>query len=129
MNTQISAYSFDMRRRSGTLIPLEVAVLEAGLELAAAGRTEFHGFRLAKHIRDDAGAKRLTAHGTLYRSLSRLEKAGLLGSHWEDPQIAADEGRPLRRLYRVTPAGEAALAKAKEAELAAARPKDRRVEA
>jgi DNA-binding PadR family transcriptional regulator len=33
-------------------------------------------------------------------------------SRWEDPQIAADQGRPLRRLYQVTPEGEEALARA-----------------
>ena len=101
-----------MRRKPGTLIPLEVAVLEAGLELRDRGADEFHGFLLAKHMRDADGAKRLTAHGTLYRSLARLEKAGLLDSRWEDPQVAADEGRPLRRMYSVTEAGQEALARA-----------------
>jgi DNA-binding PadR family transcriptional regulator len=110
-----------MRRRPGTLIPLEIAILEAGLDLRGGGTQEFHGFLLAKHIRDGEGARRLTAHGTLYRSLSRLERAGLLESRWEDPQTAADEGRPLRRLYKITAAGEAALGKAKEAALAARR--------
>jgi len=49
----------------------------------------------------------------MYRSLARLEKAGLLASRWEDPQKAAEEGRPLRRLYRVTEDGEVALARAR----------------
>ena len=93
-------------------MPLEVAALEAGLELRSRGTEEFHGFLLAKHMGDAAGAKRLTAHGTLYRSLARLERSSLLESRWEDPQIAADEGRPLRRLYRVTREGEEALARA-----------------
>jgi len=57
-----------MRRRPGTLIPLEIAILEAGLDLRGGGAREFHGFLLAKHIRDGEGARRLTAHGTLYRS-------------------------------------------------------------
>ena len=87
--------------------------LETGLELRDRGTDEFHGFLLAKHMGDEDGAKRLTAHGTLYRSLARLEKAGLLESRWEDPQIAADEGRPLRRLYAVTAEGEEALARAR----------------
>jgi len=112
-----------MRRKPGTLIPLEFAILEAGLDLRGGGAKEFHGFLLAKHIRDSEGARRLTAHGTLYRSLSRLERAGLVESRWEDPQTAADEGRPLRRLYQVTAAGEAALEKARDAALA-----DRRLE-
>lgn len=90
---------------------MEVAALEAAIELRDGGDDEFHGFLLAKQMDDAAGAKRLTAHGTLYRSLARLERAGLLESRWEDPQVAADEGRPLRRLYRVTADGEAKLAK------------------
>lgn len=102
-----------MRRKPGTLIPLEVAALEAGLELRDRGTDEFHGFLLAKHMRDADGAKQLTAHGTLYRSLARLEKAGMLESRWEDPQVAADEGRPLRRMYGVTPEGEQALERAR----------------
>ena len=102
-----------MRRKKGTLVPLEVAALEAGLELNERGTDEFHGFLLAKHMGDAKGAKRLTAHGTLYRSLARLERSGLLESRWEDPLIAAEEGRPLRRLYRVTTEGEEALERAR----------------
>lgn len=103
-----------MRRKPGRLIPLEVAALEAALELRGQGTDEFHGFLLAKEMRDADGARRLTAHGTLYRSLARLEEAGLLESRWEDPQVAAGEGRPLRRLYAVTAVGEEALARARD---------------
>jgi DNA-binding PadR family transcriptional regulator len=66
---------------------------------------------MAKSLQDVDEARRLTAHGTLYKALSRMEKAGLLASRWEDPQIAADEGRPLRRLYSITGAGEVALSR------------------
>jgi PadR family transcriptional regulator, regulatory protein PadR len=38
-----------------------------------------------------------------------MQTAGLLTSTWEDPALAAAEQRPLRRLYRITAAGEAAL--------------------
>lgn len=50
-------------------------------------------------------ARRLTAHGTLYRALARLEQMGLMTSAWEDPQIAADDSRPRRRLYAITEDG------------------------
>jgi DNA-binding PadR family transcriptional regulator len=99
-----------MRRKPGTLLSLEVDILEAGLELRRAGGTRFHGFQLAKAIADHAGPRPLTSHGTLYKALQRLEEAGLLQSQWEDPNIAAAEGRPRRRLYAVTGAGERALA-------------------
>ena len=59
------------------------------------------GFLLAKEMQDRADARLLTAYGTLYKALARLEKTGFLDSFWEDPQVAADEGRPRRRFYRV----------------------------
>ena len=99
-----------MRRKPGTLLPLEVDILQAGLELRRTGGARFHGFQLAKQIADHAGPRPLTAHGTLYKALQRLEEAGLLESQWEDPDIAATQGRPRRRLYAVTGAGEHALA-------------------
>ena len=101
-----------MRRKPGTLLSIEVSVLEAGVELRAHGDKGFHGFMIAKNIKEREDARLLTAHGTLYKALARMEKAGLLSSTWEDPMIAAEDGRPRRRLYRVTSAGEMALAKA-----------------
>jgi PadR family transcriptional regulator PadR len=101
-----------MRRREGTLIPLEASILDAGLELRSSGEPEFHGFQLAKELREQDEARRLTAHGTLYKALDRMERAGLLESRWEDPQIAAEQGRPRRRLYGVTGNGEHALVRA-----------------
>ncbi len=102
-----------MRRKAGTLLPLEASILQAGLELAVRGASHFHGFLIAKEIKEREGARLLTAHGTLYRALYRMQKAGLLESEWEDPLVAANEARPRRRLYKVTAAGEAALAKAR----------------
>ena len=105
-----------MRRKVGALVPLEVSILETTLELRNRGVAEAHGFLLAKELRDGAHARRLTAYGTLYKALGRLERAGHLSSRWEDPQLAADDGRPRRRLYRVTLIGENALAEARAAE-------------
>lgn len=101
-----------MRRKAGTLLPLELSILEAAIELRRRGLPEFHGFLIAAEMRERAGARRLTAHGTLYKALDRMEHAGLLESRWEDPLVAAAAGRPRRRLYRVTAAGAAALAEA-----------------
>jgi PadR family transcriptional regulator PadR len=99
-----------MRRRPGTLLPLEAAILDAALRLQQAGEERFHGFGIAKVMADDGGAGTLTAHGTLYKALSRLEAAGMLESAWEAPDDAAIEGRPRRRLYTVTGAAQLALA-------------------
>jgi PadR family transcriptional regulator, regulatory protein PadR len=101
-----------MRRKLGSLVPLEVSVLEAALGLRQRGIEEAHGFLLAKEMRDGARARRLTAYGTLYKALDRLERAGYLSSRWEDPLIAARDGRPRRRFYRVTLEGEGVLAQA-----------------
>jgi DNA-binding PadR family transcriptional regulator len=99
-----------MKRKPGTLLDLEIQILAAGLAARDRGEPCFHGFQIAKEIRDAAGARSLTAQGTLYKALERLERAGLLTSVWEDPVAAADEGRPRRRLYEVTAAGATALA-------------------
>jgi DNA-binding PadR family transcriptional regulator len=105
-----------MRRKAGSLVPLELSILEAGIELVVRGAPYFHGFLIAKEIKEREDARLLTAHGTLYKALDRMQKAGLLESEWEDPVAAAAAGRPRRRLYRVTMAGEAALAKARTPE-------------
>lgn len=101
-----------MRRKPGALITIELSVLEAGIDLRSRDFPEFHGFLIAKEIADHEGARRLTAYGTLYKALDRLESAGLLESRWEDPAAAAEESRPRRRLYQVTVLGERELARA-----------------
>jgi PadR family transcriptional regulator PadR len=46
--------------------------------------------------------------GTLYPILIRFEKAGWLKSRWEDCD-PIEAGRPKRRLYRITGAGQMAF--------------------
>ncbi|WP_137844779.1 helix-turn-helix transcriptional regulator [Microbacterium sp. 2FI] len=99
-----------MRRRPGTLLPLEAAIIDAALRLRQAGEDRFHGFGIAKVMADGEAAGPLTAHGTLYKALARLETAGLLESDWEDADAATAEGRPRRRLYTVTGSAQLALA-------------------
>lgn len=81
--------------------------------LLSQSETVFHGYQLAKEMKALQGAAFRTAYGTLYRTLERMEQAGLLESHWEDPTIAEAEGRPRRRFYTITGAGEAAFQAAK----------------
>ena len=99
-----------MRRKPGTLIPIEQAILVAALHLQCRGGEEFHGFRIAKEIKGQGDARRLTGHGTLYRALGRLKQQGYLDSRWEDPIVAARESRPRRKLYRLTASGTKAAA-------------------
>jgi PadR family transcriptional regulator len=122
----ISAYIARMRRKPGSLVPLEVAICEVAADLRRSGAREFHGFEIAKHLADIADQRLLTAYGTLYRALGRLEKMGLLQSGWEDPEIPARENRPGRRLYTLTGAGEAALKQGRRGEAENVRARARR---
>jgi PadR family transcriptional regulator PadR len=106
-----------MRRKAGAVLPLEASVLAVAVEMAKVGTSEFHGFELAKRLRDAEDGRKLTAHGTLYKALSRMEKAGWLSSVWEDPDTATAESRPRRRLYSITADGRVALSRV-EAEAA-----------
>ena len=101
-----------MRRKAGTLVPLELAICLCAVQLRRRGSKEFHGYEMAKRLGDVADQKLLTAYGTLYRALGRLEEMGLLRSRREDPRIAARESRPGRHLYTLTAAGEAAIEEA-----------------
>jgi PadR family transcriptional regulator PadR len=102
-----------VRRKLGQLVPLEVAICEAASDLRAEGIEAVHGYELAKTLAHAADVQQLTAYGTLYRALGRLEKMGLLTSEWEDPAVPARENRPGRRLYSLTAAGDSAVAEAR----------------
>ena len=108
-----------MRRKPGTLVPLEIAICTAAANLRRRGTDEFHGYEMAKTLGDAADTRLLTAYGTLYRALGRLEKMGLVKSRWEDPEVPARENRPGRRLYTLTALGEAAADEARRAQTAA----------
>ena len=82
---------------------LETEILDTALALRRSGQATFHGFGVAQTMRERSGSRALTAHGTLYKALGRLEEFGLLTSRWED--AAAVEGRPRRRLYELTGEG------------------------
>jgi DNA-binding PadR family transcriptional regulator len=98
-----------MQRKPGTLTPLEVQILSAALQMAAAGEREFHGFLLARRMKEQSGALFRTAYGPLYKALDRMSGHGLLESRWEEPDVAIAARRPRRCFYRVTAAGQLAL--------------------
>jgi PadR family transcriptional regulator PadR len=112
-----------MRRKQGALVPLEVAICAAASELRQRGTTEFHGYLIARALKRAGDTRLLTAYGTLYRALGRLERMGLLESRWEDVREAAQANRPGRRFYTLSPAGESALADARRSVRAEARGK------
>jgi PadR family transcriptional regulator len=92
------------------LLPLEESILEVGLRRLRDGDPEFYGFAIATELDDDG--RRLTAHGTLYKVLDRLERDGLLTSRWEEPE-EFDESRPRRRLYMTSDKAARALRESK----------------
>lgn len=91
-------------------MPIELAILDMCASRSLNGDPECYGFLIASLVKSTQNAKLLTAYGTLYRALSRLEKAGFLTSRWEDMSSFAGESRPRRRLYRITDTGSEALA-------------------
>ncbi len=101
-----------MRRKQDQLLPLEVEILKGALRLRRPGAESFHGYALAKALRSDSDSKLLTAHGTLYRALHRLESAGLIEGFWEDAQSSERQNRPRRRMYRLTGLAEPAVKRA-----------------
>lgn len=72
--------------------------------------------RILAAIRDgstyglDLVARTALPSGTVYPTLSRLKKAGLVRATWENQRVAEREGRPRRRYYSLTPDGASALA-------------------
>ena len=64
--------------------------------------------------------------GTIYKTLSRLERRDWIVGTWEDPGVAEAQKRPRRRFYRLTPEGEVATAEAqlRAQELAGTAPSD-----
>ena len=50
--------------------------------------------------------------GTIYKTLSRLERRAWIVGTGGDPEVAEAEKRPRRRFYRLTPQGEVATAEA-----------------
>jgi PadR family transcriptional regulator, regulatory protein PadR len=105
-----------MRRKTGSLLPLETAICEVASLLKQRGVTQFHGFSIAKELKHAGDTKLLTAYGTLYRALDRLEQMGFLRSEMEDPHIASAEGRPGRRLYELTADGHQAVVEVTKSE-------------
>lgn len=111
-----------MRRKPDQLLPLELEILEAALVLERRGVTQFHGYSLAKLLQERGDRRLLTAHGTLYRALHRLESAGLIEASWEDHHVAERESRPRRRMYRLLGAAEPAVRQARAMTRAQLRP-------
>ena len=76
------------------------------LVLQALARGYHHGF----DVMDATGLP----SGTVYPILRRLDREGLLKSAWEKQATAERDGRPPRRYYSITSAGQTMLDEALE---------------
>jgi poly-beta-hydroxybutyrate-responsive repressor len=65
-------------------------------------RSHLHGYEIIKELREEFGIA--SDHGTVYRTLRRLEAGGYILSHWSDE----DQG-PAKRVYELTDTGRVAL--------------------
>jgi len=74
-----------------------------GLLLAILQRGPLHGYAIASELRDRSGGALEVPEGTLYPVLHRLEKEGLVRSHWEKV------GGRRRRVYAASPTSQNAL--------------------
>lgn len=74
-----------------------------GLLLAALEDGPMHGYGVIERLRDGSEGLIDLPTGTVYPALHRLERAGLIHSHWSD-----GSGRR-RRSYELTTAGTATL--------------------
>ena len=75
-----------------------------GLLLAALEAGPLHGYAVMDALRTGSGGRVDLPTGTVYPALHRLERAGLVRSHW------STEGGRRRRSYELTAAGRRALA-------------------
>ncbi len=78
--------------------------------LAALERGPRHGYSLIELIRQLSGGVLSFQEGTVYPLLHRMEQKGVIQAEWEAPPA----GRK-RKVYQLTPAGSAELAKQRNA--------------
>ena len=62
-------------RKKGTLLPLEQRILELAVAHRGGG---VYGFALAQELAGEGGETKLVSHGTMYKALDRMRRAGLL---------------------------------------------------
>ena len=79
------------------------------LILGVLGRGQMHGYETSKRINEGALGAVLVKEGQLYPLLHRLENDGVIEAHWL-PQ----EGKPARKVYRLTESGTRQLATKRE---------------
>jgi PadR family transcriptional regulator, regulatory protein PadR len=82
-----------------------VAAAATPLVLGILAEGESYGYALLKRISELSGGELDWTEGLLYPLLHRLERLGLVESHWQ-----AVAGQRKRKYYRITDKGQAELA-------------------
>ena len=80
-----------------------ITALEEDL-LTPLSKRSLYGLQFVNAFRKASGGKRELGLGSLYPTLARLEKDGLVNWHWGDEQVGAR-----RKYYEITAYGEKAL--------------------
>ena len=75
------------------------------LILSLLGRRPMYGYEIVTTVRQETNGQFQWKEGSLYPSLHKLEKEGLIRGRWQ-----GDPGKRQRKYYHVTRAGRAALA-------------------
>lgn len=86
---------------------LAAEVRKGSAELLILGTLEArarHGYEIARLIEARSGGELVFHSATLYPTLHRLERRGLIKGRWVEKA-----GQRRRRFYRITPAGRAVL--------------------
>ena len=83
-----------------------IAASVTPLLLALLAEEESYGYRIIQRVREYSDGTLEWSEGMLYPVLHRLEKRGLISSHWK----VSDQGRR-RKYYALTDAGRAELAR------------------
>ncbi len=100
-----------MRRNGSMLHPIDRAIIRILDQRMALGSEGVHGYELAPLLARSTehgthgNAGGLRSNGTVYKALYRLSRCRAVVSHWEDADVALEEGRPRRRYYVLTENG------------------------
>ncbi|GAB6151876.1 helix-turn-helix transcriptional regulator [Desulfosporosinus burensis] len=99
---EVYTMSEDLLSKFDPMISMERSI-QAEL-LLLLGQKPSHGYELIQRLNDADFKSGEADTATVYRNLRRMDKDGLIQSHWE-----IGEAGPGRRLYELTPLGKQSL--------------------
>lgn len=94
-----------MSRSASAFLPLKPAHFHILLSVTAGPA---HGYGIRREVDERTGGRILLAAGTLYETLQRLERDGLI-AETQAPRDTREEASSRWRFYRATPLGRRVL--------------------